>query len=157
MNFSPFPRQGGESEQSPNSNWDEHQGRDRFRDLIDSDAIAFYICDASGVIIYHNDLAADLWGRRPAIGDTDERFCGSHVKYLVDGHFLPHDESPMADVLAGKVSGFYDAEVHIERPDGSCVIVTVNIAPLIQADGVIVGVASSFCENPLRNCPNKRA
>ena len=43
MNFSPFPREGGESEQSPNSNWDEHQGRDRFRDLIDSDAIAFYI------------------------------------------------------------------------------------------------------------------
>lgn len=36
----------------------------------------------------------------------------------------------MGDVLSGKVAGIHDAEVHIERPDGSRVIVIVNIAPL---------------------------
>jgi signal transduction histidine kinase len=36
----------------------------------------------------------------------------------------------MGDVLTGKVSGTHDAEVHIERPDGSRIIVIVNIAPL---------------------------
>lgn len=52
----------------------------------------------------------------------------------------------MADVLAGKVSGIYDAEVHIERPDGSRVIVIVNIAPLIDDSGDIVGAVNSFYE-----------
>ena len=104
----------------------------------------------AGVITYYNKLAADLWERSPEIGDTDEKFCGSHMLYRVDGSFMPHDQCPMADVLAGKVSGIYDAEVHIERPDRSRVIVIVNIAPLVDDSGAIVGAVNSFCENPLR-------
>ena len=50
----------------------------------------------------------------------------------------------MADVLSGKVSGVHDVEVHIERPDGSRVIVIVNIVPLIDGDGHIVGAMNSF-------------
>ena len=63
---------------------------------------------------------------------------------------MPHDQCPMADVLAGKVPGIYDAEVHIQRPDGSRVVVVVNIAPLIDDNGAIVGAVNSFHENPLR-------
>ena len=43
-----------------------------------------------------------------------------------------------------------DAEVHIERPDRSRVVVIVNIAPLVDGNGAIVGAVNSFCENPLR-------
>jgi hypothetical protein len=75
----------------------------------------------------------------------------------VDGMFMPHDQSPMADVLAGKVSGIYDAEVHIERSDRSRVVVIMNIAPLIDGKRIIVGAAGSFCENPLRQRSNKGA
>jgi PAS domain-containing protein len=128
-------------EQSPSS---------RYQSLRDSDSTGVYCCDATGMITYFNQQAADLWGRKPALGDTDERFCGSHMLYRVDGSFLPHDQCPMADVLAGKVPGIYDAEVHIERPDGSRVIVIVNIAPLIDDKGAVVGAVNSFCENPLR-------
>jgi hypothetical protein len=73
--------------------------------------------------------------------------------YRLDGSFLPHDQCPMADVLAGKVSGIYDAEVHIERPDRSRVIVIVNIAPLVDDNVSIVGAVNSFRENPLRKRP----
>lgn len=59
-------------------------------------------------------------------------------------------ECPMADVLAGKVSGVYDGEVHVQRPDGSRVIVIVNIADLVDDNGAIVGAVNSFYENPLR-------
>jgi PAS domain-containing protein len=117
MNLSPFPRERGESKSSTAyPEWLEKKGRDRFQDLIESDLAALYTCDATGMITYYNALAAELWGRKPEVGDTDERFCGSHMLYRVDGSFLPHDQSPMADVLAGKVSGIYDAEVHIEHP-----------------------------------------
>lgn len=105
------------------------------------------------MITYYNNQAADLWGRKPALGDTDQRFCDSHMLYRVDGSFMPHDHCPMADVLAGKASGIYDAEVHVERPDGSRAIVIVNIAPLGDDNGVIVGAVNSFCEDLLRKLP----
>ena len=67
----------------------------------------------------------------------------------MDGSYLPHDQCPMAEVLAGKVGGVFDAEVQIERPDGSRIIALVNIAPLIDDKGAIVGAVNSFCESPL--------
>ena len=128
-------------EQVPNS---------RYQDLIDSESTGVYTCDASGVITYYNKQAAELWGRTPEIGDTDEKFCGSHMMYRVDGSYLPHDQCPMADVLTGKVPGVFDGEVHVQRPDGTRIVVIVNIAPLVDDDGVIVGAVNSFSENPLR-------
>ncbi len=50
----------------------------------------------------------------------------------------------MGDVLTGKISGVHDAEVHIERPDGSRVIVIVNIAPLMDERGEIKGAINCF-------------
>ena len=128
----------------------------RYQALSDSasDSIAVYCCDATGVITYYSSSAAELWGRKPAIGDTDQRFCGSHMLYRVDGSYMPHDQCPMAEVLAGKVTGVFDAEVQIERPDGSRIIAIVNIAPLIDENGVIVGAVNSFYEDPKRRAVN---
>ena len=50
----------------------------------------------------------------------------------------------MGDVLCGKVPGIHDGEVHIERPDGSRVIVIVNIAPLTDERGEITGAINCF-------------
>lgn len=50
----------------------------------------------------------------------------------------------MGDVLSGKVPGTHDAEVHIERPDGSRGIVIVNIAPLTDDRGKITGAINCF-------------
>ena len=56
----------------------------------------------------------------------------------------------MYDVLAGKIPGVFDAEVYIYRPGGSHVVAIVNIAPLVNDNGKIVGAVKSFCQNPLR-------
>lgn len=126
----------------------ERQAESRYETLIKSESTGIYTCDSTGVITYYNNRAAELWGRKPAIDDTDERFCGAHMLYRVDGSFMPHDKCPMAEVLAGKVSGVYDAEVQVERVDGSRVVVIVNIAPLIDDNGAIVGAVNSFFERP---------
>ena len=116
-----------------------------YRTLFNLAPIAVYSCDASGVIREYNNRAAELWGRKPAPGDTDERFCGSFKMYRPDGSFMPHEQCPMGDVLSGKASGTHDAEVHIERPDGSRVIVIVNIAPLMNdPGGKITGAINCF-------------
>lgn len=121
---------------------DEKEGR--YRTLFDLAPVAVYSCDASGVIRDYNNRAAELWGRKPKRGDTDERFCGSFKLYRPDGSFMPHEQCPMNDVLTGKVPGTHDAEVHIERPDGSRIIVIVNIAPLKDDRGKITGAINCF-------------
>jgi signal transduction histidine kinase len=112
--------------------------------LFDLAPVAVYSCDAAGVVQEYNNRAAELWGRKPAPGDTDERFCGSFKLYRPDGTYMPHEQCPMGDVLCGKVPGVHDAEVHIERPDGSRVIVIVNIAPLMDERGEIRGAINCF-------------
>ena len=123
----------------------EHNSEtDRYRTLFDLAPVAVYSCDASGVIRDYNSRAAELWGRKPEVGDTDERFCGSFRMYRPDGSFMPHEQCPMGDVLSGKVAGIQDGEVHIERPDGSRVIVIVNIAPLQDDRGEVIGAINCF-------------
>ena len=117
---------------------------DRYQTLFDLAPVAVYSCDASGVIHDYNGRAAELWGRRPEVGDTDEKFCGSFKMYRPDGSFMPHELCPMGDVLSGRVPGIHDGEVHIERPDGSRVIVIVNIAPLKDDRGEIIGAINCF-------------
>jgi PAS domain-containing protein len=92
------------------------EDEERYRTLFDLAPVAVYSCDVSGVIRDYNNRAAELWGRKPKLGDTDERFCGSFKLYRPDGSFMPHEQCPMGDVLTGKVPGTHDAEVHIERP-----------------------------------------
>ena len=104
---------------------------------------AVYICDAGGVIVRYNRRAAELWGRRPRPGDTDQRFCGSYRLYRVNGDPLAHAATPMAEVLRTG-SAARDQEVVIERPDGTRVVVLVNIDPLHGADGALVGAVNCF-------------
>ena len=154
MNPSPFEGTSVDSgECSAYPTWDElKKSRNRYQDLIDSasELSAVYACDAAGVITYCNRRAVALWGREPALGDTDEKFCGSNMLYRADGRYMHYIHYPMADVLAGRISGVHDAEMQIQRPDGTRIGVIVNIAPLIDDDQFIVGAVASFREKPLR-------
>src|SRR5882757_4478399 len=120
------------------------ESKERYRTLFELAPVAVYSCDASGVIREYNRRAAELWGRKPEPGDTDERFCGSFKMYRPDGSYMPHEQCPMGDVLTGKVPGVRDGEVLIERPDGSRVIVIVNIAPLTDDQGKVTGAINCF-------------
>jgi len=132
-----------------------HENRERYRTLFDLAPVAVYSCDASGVILDYNNRAAELWGRKPALGDTDERFWGSFKLYRPDGSFMPHEQCPMGDVLTGEVPGVHDAEVHLERPDGSRIIVIVNIASLRNERGEITGAINCFYDVTERKLAEK--
>jgi two-component system CheB/CheR fusion protein len=117
---------------------------ERYRTLFDLGPVAVYSCDAAGVIQTFNRRAAELWGREPVPGDTDQRFCGSFKMFRPDGRYMPHEQCPMAEVVAGTLSEVRDAEVHIERPDGTRVTVVVNIRPLKNHHGEITGAINCF-------------
>ena len=120
------------------------KSEEHYRFLFDLGPVAVYSCDTSGVIKEFNKRATELWGRTPAVGDTDERFCGSFKLFRPDGTFMPHEQCPMAEVVSGKISEARDAEVLIARPDGTQVTVIVNIRPLKDEDGEITGAINCF-------------
>jgi PAS domain S-box-containing protein len=117
---------------------------ERFRILFQLGPVAVYSCDADGVLKDFNRRAVELWGRKPLPGDKDERFCGSCKLYRSNGEYMPHNRTPMADVLSGKTTVVRDVETLIERPDGSKINVIVNIRALKNARGVITGAINCF-------------
>jgi C4-dicarboxylate-specific signal transduction histidine kinase len=112
-------------------------------DLIEILPAAVYVCDADGVVVAYNRRAGELWGRTPKPGDTDQKYCGSHKLFRPDGTYLPHAENPMEWVL--RTGGMVrDQEAIVERPDGSRVTVLVNISPLLDKDGALIGAVNCF-------------
>lgn len=120
------------------------ESEDRYRTLFDLNTAAVYSCDTSGLIQKFNPRAAELWGRAPRLGDTQERYCGSHKMIRPDGTPMPHDQCPMAGVVNGTLPEVRDAEVVIERPDGTRITVVVNIRPLKNRRGEITGAINCF-------------
>lgn len=104
---------------------------------------AVYLCDSDGWLVRYNAEAARLWGRKPAVDQPRERYCGSHLLRLVDGSPIPHADCPMADaVRAGRTTR--NAEVVIEQPDGTALTALVNIRPLRDWAGNIQGAINVF-------------
>src|SRR3954447_1176646 len=104
---------------------------------------AVYLCDHEGYLVRYNTEAAELWGRVPRLTERSERFCGSYRLFLLDGTPLPHNECPMAEAVRSDTP-IRNAEVVIERPDGSRVIALVNIRALRDHRGNIQGAINCF-------------
>ena len=120
------------------------QREEHYRSIFEMGPVAVYTCDVSGVIDTFNHRAAELWGRKPAPGATDERWCGSYKLFRPDGTFMPHPQCPMADIVAGRLAEVRDQEVLIERPDGSRITVIVNIRPMTDERGEVTGAINCF-------------
>jgi PAS domain S-box-containing protein len=104
---------------------------------------AYAVRAPDGVIAWFNSRAAELWGRVPVVGDSEERFCGAHRLYYPDGTCMAHCHTPVALALSTGVS-VHEQDVVIERPDGSRVTVSVQIDPIRDQNGKIVGVVNFF-------------
>jgi PAS domain S-box-containing protein len=117
---------------------------DQKSDILSHLPMAAYVVRADGVVVWYNERAAELWGRRPVAGDTDERFCGAHTLFHPDGSHMAHCETPVASALS--TGAFvHEEEVIIGRPDGSRVHVSVHIDPIRNSsDGRIIGVVNYF-------------
>lgn len=117
---------------------------DQKSDILAHLPMAAYAVRADGVVIWYNERAAELWGRKPVAGDTDERFCGAHTLYYPDGSQMAHCDTPVALALSTGAS-VHEEEVVIGRPDGTRVPVAVHIDPIRNpVNGQIIGVINYF-------------
>ena len=119
------------------------ESEERYRALFDSTAMAVFVCDREGVIQHYNRRAVELWGREPMRGV--EKHCGSQKLFLPDGTWLPHEQSPIMEVLrTGRA--VLNQEISIGRPDGSQLPALVSFAPFRNAEGDLVGAIGSFTD-----------
>lgn len=114
------------------------QGEERYRAFLEALGVAVYTTDAAGGITYFNEAAAELWGRRPALG---EEWCGSFRLFWSDGTPMAHGECPMAIALheGRAVRGF---TAIAERPDGSRVDFQPYPTPLYDKKGRLIGAVN---------------
>ncbi len=119
------------------------QREEYLRVLLKNVPVAVYTCNQEGLIEYYNPKAVEMWGRAPVIHDTMQRYCGSFALYHLDGTPMPFAENVMAQVIRTGIPQ-RNQEVIVERPDGTRIIVIVNVAPLRNERGELVGAVNCF-------------
>ena len=117
---------------------DEAEAGHDYRSFLEALGVAVYTTDAAGAITYYNEAAAELWGRRPELG---EEWCGSFKLFWSDGSPLAHGDCPMAIALkeGRSVRGF---TAIAERPDGSRIDFQPYPTPLYDRNGRLVGAVN---------------
>jgi PAS domain S-box-containing protein len=111
--------------------------------ILDMLPIATFICDAAGTILQYNRRAAEIWGHTPEPGQTHDQFRQS-------SHFRDLDSRPMTRSLLSEVLAtgvpVRDAERMVVRADGTQLFVSVNIDPLRNTKGELVGAVNCFLD-----------
>jgi PAS domain S-box-containing protein len=103
--------------------------------------IATSVCDSAGRILQYNQRAVELWGRAPEPGQTHDEFTAACKFFSASGDILPR--SKLAEVLqTGKA--ITDEGVMVQRTDGKTIAVLLNIDPLFDAKGKLVGAINCF-------------
>jgi signal transduction histidine kinase len=112
-----------------------------FRKLLEVLPAAAYTCDPSGMITFFNERAASLWGRRPALNDPIDRFCGSFKLFGSDGEPIRHDRCWMA--LALQENAAYNGhEIVVERPSGDRLTALAHANPIRDELGRVLGAVN---------------
>lgn len=114
------------------------------RHLLESLPAAIYTCDIEGRILWYNEAAVTLWGRTPVIGK--DMWCGSWKIFDIDGTTpVPLDTCPMAKVLQTG-EAIRDAEIIVERPDGTRRHVQPFPDPVFDEQGRITGAVNMLID-----------
>jgi PAS domain S-box-containing protein len=110
-------------------------------ELLELLPIATCVCDADGRIVQYNQRAVELWGSSPQPGQTHDQFTAQCKFFGGEGERLPR--SKLAEVLRTGRS-IRDEEVTVQRTDGKHITVLLNIDPLVNAQGKLVGAINCF-------------
>ena len=121
---------------------------ERYKQVVSNLPVAVYTTDAQGRITLFNEPAAELWGRRPKIGE--DLWCGSHKIFNPDGTEMLLGDCPMALTLktGEPVRG---QEIIVERPDGARRNILPYPTPIRDDSGKVTGAVNLLLDITERN------
>ena len=138
----------------------DHISQKMNTELLKSLPVAIYTCDLEGRITFFNDAAAELWQRRPVIGQ--DLWCGSWKIFTPNGEPMGIDDCPMARTIREKkaVSG---EEILVEKPDHTRANILPHPALLHDDEGRVIGAINilvditeqKHTEDALREAENR--
>jgi PAS domain S-box-containing protein len=132
-----------EQVQAPTDSGAANATESDFRGLLEALPAAIYTTDTSGRITFYNQAAADLWGHRPKLGESE--WCGSWRLYWPDGKPMQHDQCPMAITLKEKRQ-IRGVQAIAERPDGSRVHFIPYPTLLYDGSGTLAGAVNMLVD-----------
>jgi PAS domain S-box-containing protein len=102
---------------------------------------AVYVCESSGSVKWFNRHATELWGYSPQ--DSHELPCASFRFYYTESTAANQLDTPVKEVMKTGIP-VHNREAFIERPDGTRLTVRVNIAPIRDPYGEVIGTINCF-------------
>ncbi len=121
------------------------ESEDRLFRIVETDASGIVVTDLDRKVFFSNSAASRILG----VSRTD--LAGSILSASdwkmtnPEGNPVGDRESPLGTVLRTGMP-VYDVQAGIARPDGREVFLSVNAAPLRDAEGGIVGAVASFAD-----------
>ncbi|HZQ10675.1 MAG TPA: PAS domain S-box protein [Anaerolineae bacterium] len=113
--------------------------------ILDTVEDGIYIVDQNGKMTFANKATERITG---ATRQELEQLSYNEKKWqatTLDGRPFPEEEQPYIRILKTG-QPVYDVEQCISRPDGSRVIVSINAAPLHDAEGKVIGEVASMTD-----------
>jgi two-component system CheB/CheR fusion protein len=115
----------------------------RSQQLVEVIPAGVYSVNGTGAITFYNHHAVELWGRRPEPGAGGERLWQRVPPIGPPADSWHADVGPVGEALRTGASVRNQEEV-IARPDGSRLTVHVNVDPIRDGSGRIVGATVVF-------------
>jgi PAS domain S-box-containing protein len=110
-----------------------------FHQILSELPVPCFALNEDGYLLFYNEEAARLWGRRPELGK--EQWSGAFRLLTPEGKELPTSLSAVASALRERRS-LDGVESTIERPDGTRRLVADHADPLFDAIGNFIGVVN---------------
>jgi two-component system phosphate regulon sensor histidine kinase PhoR len=117
----------------------------RLQSILDTMAEGVGIVDTNGKLIYANPMAQTIFGIKE--GETG-LFSSDKPQWQnlhIDGSILLDHDHPMAVMLATQ-KAIYDQEISIQFPGKEPAYISINAAPLIDANGKLNGGVVTFTD-----------
>jgi PAS domain S-box-containing protein len=122
-----------------------HERQELLTRVLETVADGIYIVNQNGQMTYANRATENIVGAPRAEIETTRYNDARWQITTVDGKPFPEAEQPFVRVTSSG-EPVYDVEQAIQRADGSRVIVSINAAPLHDADGRIIGEVASMTD-----------
>jgi PAS domain S-box-containing protein len=103
----------------------------RYQQLVELISAGVYVVDTDGVITFHNRQTAELRGRAPTPGESEEQF------WAHDGNGAPRPLAAVETLRSG--ASVRGREVEVTRPNGSRVDVRMNADAIRDSAGRVLG------------------